>query len=261
MPTALVCFGFFGCVVLSALGVEALLASYVPAVERFTDQVLDKYDAYVPEVRIRNGKASISQAQPYFLDTAGAKDVAMVIDTNIEGIGHALKYLKGVSNGFVLTRTTVVTKNNNQINSFALVKVPDMDLNAAFLRAMKDRYFPALMPGMAFWSSSGATAYFLMAVFYYLFAKMFQVLIFALVPLLSAARCSVKLDYGVALKIATIGLIPAVVLDFIFDFAGVWATWTFMVYFVIYLGIMILSVVDMANNPEEPEPAVPSIRP
>jgi hypothetical protein len=261
MSASLVCLVFFGCVILSALGFEALLANYVPAAENWVDETIGKYDAYFPEVRIRGGKASVSGKQPLFLDTGNAKDVVFVIDTNIDGIGEALKYLKDVHSGFVLTRTALVTKSKNQIHPLPFSSFPDMDLNSTALKAMKDRYFPALVPSMAFWSTTGAAAYFVVAFFYYLVAKTFQVLIFALVPVVLAGRYSMEVSYGQAVKIATVGLFPAVTLDFLLSVVGTWSPWTFGLYALVYLVTMVISVMDLAKHPEEPLPTVPIIRP
>ncbi len=249
-PTLLVILAFLGCVVASSVGFLGFLSNYAPRVEHWIDNIISRYDAYVPEIEIHQGKAKINRKQPYFVDTGDPKEGVIVIDTTVESVGEGIKYLKDVENGFVLTRTALLIKSNHQIRIISLDKFPDMDIKGDSLRVWKNRYFPMLVPTPVFWSNMGSAMYFLGASFYFVCAKLFQVLLFSLVPLFLGKSYSVALTYGEGLKIAVFGLVPPVVVDFFLGMVGSWSWWTFGLYVVIYLAALVLAVMDLANNPD-----------
>ncbi|MEW6351739.1 MAG: DUF1189 family protein [Thermodesulfobacteriota bacterium] len=261
MPTLLVVLVLLGAVVLSAVGFLGFLSTFTPRVEQWIDHVISEYDAYVPEIAIRKGKAEINRKQPYIVDMGDSKEGVIVIDTTIESVADGMKHLNNVESGFVLTRTALLTKSSHQIRVISLDKLPDMDINGARLGAWKNQYFPMLVPTPAFWSNTGATVYFLAACFYFVCAKAFQVLILSLLPLFLGPYYSVRLGYGESLKIAVFCLVPPVVVDFLLGMVGSWSWWTFGMYLLIYVAALVLAVMDLAGDRDISETPQMAIHP
>jgi hypothetical protein len=223
-----------GCSLLTAW---AFISYVKPKVGTIFDQIVSKYDAFLPEIVLRNGHASIRGPQPYFIDTRGEKDLALVIDTREEKQKDGLDYLKDVANGVVLTRDTLITKQEGQIRIIPLKGMPDFELNSRTLQELAARYAPQ------------ATGIALGAVIaYYLAVKLFQVLILALVPYLALRSYKVPLRYGEALKVAVFCMIPPVLYDTFLYFLDVRVPWSFVIYFAAFVGLLALAAKDLIKN-------------
>ncbi len=72
-------------VLLGTIAVSSIVAVFVtaPRIETLIVTAVEKYDTYLPEIRIRDGHASIREQQPHFIDL-GDKELAAVIDTGKE---------------------------------------------------------------------------------------------------------------------------------------------------------------------------------
>jgi hypothetical protein len=222
----------------------------MPKAESLILQVADKYDAYLPEIVISNGTASIKREEPFFVDTFGEKDLVLVIDTRHNNVAKALDYLKEAKVGAVLTRDSVVTKSQNQIRVVPLKGIPDMTVNSTEIRSLAEEY----MPVVAKWAWALVLSYFL-------FAKSFQILALALIPYFGARAYSVALTYGQALKIAAAAMVPPVLSDVLLGYCDLWITGSFVVYFGLYIGVLILAVGDLVRSARETEYAHNSIHP
>ena len=71
------------CVLLALAGLSAwgLVSSTKPMVERFLNEKIDQYDTFLPEISIREGRASIREEQPYYIEKDKVGKVVVVIDT------------------------------------------------------------------------------------------------------------------------------------------------------------------------------------
>jgi len=236
-----------GCALLSAW---AFIAYVKPKVGSVLDQMVNKYDSVLPEITLRNGQASIRGNQPYIVDTMGEKDLAIVIDTREGKQNEARNYLKDVSNGVVLTRDTVITKQDRQIREIPLQGMPDFEINSRNLQELAARYAPqvtALAWGMS--------------VICYFFIKLFQVLILALVPYFAAQSYKVPLRYGEAFKLATFCMVPPVLYDALLYFTDTRIPWSFVIYFAGYVGLLVLAAADLIRNYQPDEGPATSIGP
>jgi hypothetical protein len=234
------------CAGLSAWG----LYSWVwPKVETVSEYVIGTYDALLPEITIRDGKASIREQQPHFIDT-GDKDLVVVVDTRENKQKDALDYLKDVSTGAVLTRDSVVTKNQRQIRIIPLKGIPDLVVNSRNLRALLDEYLPTVTRILI-----------LVIILYFLIVKPLQALIFALLPHVAARSYSVSLTYGEAMKLSTVAMVPPVTLDLFLDLSGIGIPMAFIIYFGLYIGLLILAVRDLVHSSPLPTGPSTSINP
>lgn len=218
-------------------------------IESLVERGVDKYDAYLPEITIKQGQASIREKQPYFLDT-GDKDFVIVVDTREGQQNAALDYLKDVSTGFVLTKTSITIKNQRQIRIVPLKEFPDMVLNSRSLRDIVSAYLPTVV-------RVGA----ILVTFYFIFAKLFQVFLLALVPYLAARSYNTELAYGQATKISVVAMVPPVMLDVLLGFSDIRIPWWFFLYFAIYIGILVFLTRDLVRSAPYEVSSVESINP
>ena len=75
-----------GCIALSSFSLAQLV---IPKVRSLLDVVATKYDAVLPQITIRDGKASTKGKEPYFADL-GTKEAVLAIDTKEGGAKRAL---------------------------------------------------------------------------------------------------------------------------------------------------------------------------
>jgi hypothetical protein len=235
------------CVVVSSF---AIVSASVPRIEGFLNWAAQQYDVHLPEITIKDGHASIKEKQPYQVDTGGEKDVAVLIDTRQLKENEAVDYLGKVDAGAVLTRDSLVTKGGGQIRIIPLKDMPDFTFNSNNLQDLLDQFLPtAVRYGT------------ILVIIYFLVVKPLQVLILGLIPYFGARTYSVSLTYGEALKIASIVMVPPVVLDCLVQFTGIRLPAAFVLYFAVYIVLLCLSVRDLVKNPGPEEAATAGIAP
>lgn len=229
------------CIALSAYGVVSWGS---PLVRSLANQIVTKYDRYFPEVTFEKGHASITKPQPYFVDFGQGKKSPIVIDTREGSENAALEYLKSAQDGVVLTRNTLVVKNKGQIRIVPLADMPNFVLNSENIRSLVSQYLPRVIAVVA-----------IVVAVYFLFSKVLQVLLFAVIPLIWAQVSKVSLSYGQAMKIAAFCMVPPVILAalhllFHAPAGGI------LVYFGLYLVLVIvLSAVVTRSLRSEGEPS------
>jgi hypothetical protein len=233
IPAIAVVLVLLGCAGLSAWG---LFSWFWPKVGTVLEHVVGTYDAVLPEITIRDGKASIREQQPHFIDL-GEKDLVVVIDTRENKQKDALDYLKDVSTGAVLARDSVFTKSQGQIRIIPLTGIPDLVVNSRNLKALLDEYLPTVT-----W------VFILVVILYFLIVKPLQALIFALLPQVAARSYSVALTYGEAIKLSAVAMVPPVTLDLFLDLSGIGIPMAFIIYFGLYIALLILAVRDLVHS-------------
>ncbi len=191
----------------------------------------------LPEIKILNGKASISKQQPFLVDKLDEKYFTLIIDTRDGKQGEALNYLNNVEAGLVLTQDAVVTKNNGQIRVIPLKGMPDIVLNSATLRDLADKYLPLVKPVIS-----------ISIIIYFIIVKPIQMLILALIPLIWASSAKTPISYGQALKISVFGMVPPVLLEVFCYFTGTRIPAWFYIYFIFYAGLMVLAANDLVKS-------------
>lgn len=224
------------CIAVSTLGLTRVV---VPEVSSLLDEAAEKYDAFLPEITVRGGQASIKTEEPYYVEL-GTKDVALVIDTREGGSKNALNYLRTVQTGAVLTRDSLITKNQHQIRVIPLQGLPDLTLNSGEIRYLIERYHPMLTRWI--WTA---------IICYFCLSKPVQLLVLAMIPYFGARSYSVNLSYGQALKVSAFAMAPPVLLDFALGVGSLGITGSFVTYFAVYVGVLIFSVWDLVKSSRE----------
>jgi len=218
-------------------GAWGIVAYATPKVEILLDDVAAMYDEYLPEITIRDGKASIREEQPYFVPVEEQDDLVLVIDTRPGKSKEALQHLKDAPNGAVLTQESLLVKQPQQIRIIPLKDMPDMVLSSGTLQDMIRDYFPLVVRVAV-----------VLAVLYLLVAKPFQVLILALIPYFAAQSYSVRLTYGEACKLATFAMIPPVILDLILSFTRMSYGALLGLYLGLYLLVLVVMIKDLIKT-------------
>jgi hypothetical protein len=199
--------------------------------------VAEQYDTYLPEITMKNGQASIRVEQPFRLDALAKEGVLVAIDTREGKLKEALQYLKDAKAGLVLTRDSLVVKNEKQIRVLPLKDFPDITVNSAEIRALIEKYLPMVVQWV--W---------ILVIAYFLFAKPTQLLILGMIPYFGARAYSVDLTYGEALKISSLAMVPPVLVDVLLYLSGMSLAGSFVLYFAVYIGFLILSVWDLVKS-------------
>jgi hypothetical protein len=233
-PVILVILVLVVCIGLSAYITSSMVT---PIIDTVVDHGIGMFDDIFPEITIRHGKASITKQQPYLIDKIDEKYFTIIIDTRDGKQGEAMNYLKNVGAGVVLTQDAVVTKNNGQIRIIPLKGMPDIVLNAAMLRDIADKYLPLVKPVIA-----------IAAIIYFAIVKPIQMLILALIPFLWARSTKTAVTYGQAVKLSVFGMAPPVLLAVICAFTGMRIPGWFYIYFVLYVGLMVLAARDVVKS-------------
>jgi hypothetical protein len=246
MPAIVIVLVLLVCAGLSAWGLFSWVS---PKVETVLEYIVGTYDSLLPEITVRDGKASIREQQPHFIDL-GDKDLVIVIDTREDKQKDALDYLKDVSTGAVLTRDSVVTKSNGQIRIIPLKEMPDIVVNSRNLRALLDDYLPL-----------AKRLFIVVVILYFLIVKPLQAIIFALLPHVVARSYSTALTYGEAIKLSAVAMVPPVTLDLFLDLSGIRIPMAFIIYFGLYIGLLILAVRDLVHSSPLPTGPSTSINP
>ncbi|AFM26327.1 DUF1189 family protein [Desulfomonile tiedjei] len=223
------------CIALSSL---AAVLSLGPRIERLAATAVDNYDAYFPEIRIRDGHASIREKQPHFVDLGDQTPV--VIDTREGMQKEAAEYLKQHTHGIVLSRDAVILKNGGEIRIVSLKDAPDAIINAANLSDLADRYLPTVIRLAA-----------LFTVLFFLILKPLQVLVLALVPYFAVRFYKMVLSYGTSLKFSVAAMVPPVLLDALLSLGNIHVPAEFFLYIGLYVGLLIVLTADLIRNARE----------
>ncbi len=225
---------FIACIGLSAFAITSLI---VPQIDRFIDHGVRMYDDIFPEIRIKNGKASISKQQPYLVDKIDEKYFTVIIDTRDGKQGEALNYLSNAPSGLVLTQDAVVMKNSGQIRVIPLKNIPDIVLNSATLNEITDKYLPLVKPVVG-----------ISAVIYFSIGKAIQILILSLIPFFWASSAKVPISYGQALKISVFGMALPVIVEVLSYLSETRIPGWFYIYFGFYVILMFLASTDLVRS-------------
>jgi hypothetical protein len=236
-PAVVVVLVFLACVGISTWGFVHVVS---PKIDSFLDRIAHGYDRYLPQITIHNGHASIKEKQPFVVSALKKEGTFAVIDTRPGKEQEALNYLKRVRRGLVLTRDNLVVKNPQQVRIFALKNLPDVVLDSKSLRTMKDRYFPDVL-------KIGT----ILLGFYFLVAKVLQILVLALIPYFGARFSANAVTYGEALKVATIAMVPPVVLDLFADSFHMGLGRYIWPYLGLYLVLLVVAAWDLAQGKAE----------
>ncbi len=225
--------------VLACISISMIDAMFItmPRIQDLLESFADKYDAMLPEVVINQGKATVKDRQPFFVDLLRTKDVEFVIDTRPMKPADLTEHLKGFSYGILLTHTHLIAKNGGETKYFTLKTTPDMVLNSENLKIMLRQQFPGLVH---------LALIFLLL--YFLVSRPIQVIFMALIPLVGTRGHDMPITFQDAMKLAAFGMIVPVCADFIFSLIGIGFSVRLPLYAIIYAAVMIQAARDLRKD-------------
>ncbi len=217
-------------IVVACCGVSAVAAfSYLtPRAEVLVATVLGMYDDKLPEITIRDGRASIQKPEPYFVKGLMQENLTVVIDTREGKQGEALNYLKDFESGVAITRDAVVSKLRGQIRIVPLKGVPDVILNSRTLLEVANGLLPSFVP----WAAALIFGYFAVV-------KTLQVLLAALVAYTVTRSRRMPATYVQWIKVCSFALIPPVCLDLVQYLTAVRIPGGLFAYFALYAAAVV----------------------
>jgi hypothetical protein len=192
-----------GCGALSSWG---LVTRGLPALAASAGRLAAMYDAVFPEITFRDGKPSIRESLPYFVQAWGGKNLALVIDNREISLSSLLKNLSNFKHGVLLARETIVVKVGAQTRILSLPHIPDMVLNSRNIEQCVRERFPQVAKYLA-----------VLIVLYGLAVKFLQILLLGLAFYLASRLISVSLTYRESFKMASVTMIPLVLINFFLD--------------------------------------------
>jgi hypothetical protein len=172
----------------------------------------------VPTITIRNGEASISKPQPYFIRDGKTGQPLMIIDTT-----GSITTLKGTPASILLTKKSIIVrKDANETRSFALAGVDNYTVDKT------DVYH--LMDTLQNWFAVMIFPFALLISFFFHSA---EVLIYAVIAALFLRQSRFSLPFRSLFRLGVIAITPAMVTGTVLFIAGLeipyWAPLSFMI--------------------------------
>ncbi len=233
-----VCFGYL-LLLLAVCWIPQVVKMYMDFsdfVEKEAPPVLEQ----VPRITIADGQVSIDEPQPYYIKDPESGQVLAVIDTT-----DTITSPEDANAFCLLTRTGLVARKSEfETRSWDLSHVQslvvDSDRIRGWLRTIK-KFFVVLVYPPALVCS-------------YLY-RIVQALIYAVVGLLFAYLCKVKLSYAALLRLAVTAVTPCIILNTVLGVADAHLPYGWLLYLAIALAYLLFGVTACRTAPAAPQQA------
>ena len=172
----------------------------------------------IPDITIKNGRASIDQNQPYYIRRSNGTPLA-ILDTT-----GSMNYIDDANVLFLLTEDNlIVRRSTTAFNTFDLAGITDLHINKQIVNGWVKATKSAIAP----------LSYGLFLMLSYIFAVLVLLLVASLGLILSAALHN-SLHFAGALRIAIVAATPAII------FITISASLNYAIPSWAYLGITLL---------------------
>ncbi len=240
-----------GVVILSSLlSAWAIILELTPEVDNFLERVRNSYDSIVPEITLRDGKASIRERQPHYLSPSSDKDVTIVIDTRDMKQREAYEYIRQTPFAIAITRDFMVLKNHDQLSELSFKNLPDMVINSTTLLSAMNEYSSRI------WFMA-----WIFFIFYCLLNKTAQVCLFAFIPMIVGKRLSAPTTYGESVKLTAAAMVIPVITDFFLSWIGILQSFQTIIYFAIFAVVLVRIIKDNIRNQTDDASSISAISP
>ncbi|MCI0408688.1 MAG: DUF1189 domain-containing protein [Acidobacteria bacterium] len=201
----------------------------------------------VPTITIRQGEVSLDEPQPYVIEVPGSNTPLAVIDTTGQTTPESTQAF------LLLTkRQAIVRKNPRETRTYDLSGIQDLTVDRTTVKRILD--------SCQRWLAILAYPAALLGSYVY---RILQVLIYASIGLLFAHLLKAPLEYPELLRLASVAVTPAIVVDTLRGAAGFGSSlvWWFFC-FLISMGYLLFAI--RVNSSAEPEaqaypPSTPSM--
>lgn len=205
--------------------------------DTYLDEHAPAFLVQFPEITILDGKASIRESQPYYINDPETGRPFAVIDTT--GTINSLDDTDAV---ILLNKNTVIfEKNKIETRTFNLNEVSDMvidsNLLSKWIEATKT-YFPAVIYPFAFAGSC--------------FYRAIQMLIYAAFGLLFASMLKAEIEFSQLLRLSVVAATPSILINTLLWTTGMNMPMTGLIFFgmsMVYLYLGIKATIE--TEPEE----------
>ena len=205
-------------------------------ISSFIDIETPKIVSQIPELSIVDGKASIEEAQPYFITDPDTGQELFIIDTM-----GTITSLSDTSAIGLITRTeATIKKSQIETRTFSFATIPEYTLDqyvvTDWLNAIK-KY---------------------LAIFIYPFALMgsfvlriIQVLIYAVIGLLFAALMKSERKYGELLRLSVVAITPGILIKTFFLASQINLPFSGTLFFLLAMGLLFFGVKAASEYSDE----------
>jgi Protein of unknown function (DUF1189) len=201
----------------------------------FVDNDSPSMTKQIPAVKIRNGVVSTDVQTPYYINSPEGIPLVLIDTTGQH------KTLEQTPAMMLVTKTTVVAKNNRETRIYDLRPVESFDIDRArvegWLSSAKTWFIPAFYP---------------LAILFSFIFRAIQILIYALIGMAFASVLHTKLEYKTLMRLAAVAITPVLVLNHLLEFSPVKIPlWTILG---IGVGLAYLFFAVKSNTGTEPAP-------
>jgi ABC-type Fe3+-siderophore transport system permease subunit len=188
----------------------------------------------IPTISIRQGEVSIAEPQPYVIEVPGSDTPLAVIDTTGQTTPESTQAF------LLLTkRQAILRKNLHETRTYDLAGIQDLTVDRSTAKRILDscqRYLAILAYPIAL---AGSYVY-----------RILQALIYAAIGLLFARLLKAPLEYPELLRLSSVAVTPAIVVDTLRGAAGIGSSlawWSFC--FLLSMGYLLFAV--RVNSPAQ----------
>lgn len=193
----------------------------------------------IPSIKIIKGEASTAETETYQIISPDNKKVIAIIDTT----GQTTS-LEGTDAKVLLTKTDLIYKHSDvETRTFNLKSVDNFSIDLKKIviwLGMFDNYFAiALFPFMV------------MGLFMY---RALQLLIYGVIGILFAKLCKADITYKTLFRLSVMAVTPAIIVDTIFQAAGITFPMYGLVFFLIAMIYLFVAVKTVSSTDKDTNP-------
>ena len=206
-------------------------------IDAYFEEYAPAFLVQFPEITIQDGKASLRESQPYYIDDPETGRPIAVIDTT-----GTIKTLEDTDAVILMNRNTVTfEKNKLETRTFHLSEIGDMvidrELMSKWIETTKT-YMPVLMYPFAL---AGSFLY-----------RIIQMMLYAAFGMVFASMLKAELDFSQLLRLSVVAVTPSIIINTLLWIAGINFPMIGLIFFgltMVYLYLGIKATID--TEPEE----------
>lgn len=195
-------------------------------IDNFVDKEAPKILKQIPEITIKDGKASIDKPVPYVIRDPDTGKPIIIIDTS----GKVTSIADSPAHVLMTGTEVMYKKNKDEIRTYSFEKVKDMTFGQAQIKNLLSH---------AKWVILLLYPMLLLASFCY---RIIQALIYGAIGVIFSKIAGAELTFQQTMRIAIVAITPAVLLSTVLDYQGIHYPYQFTSYFIISMVYLFFGV-------------------